>query len=264
MKEVCPNFLDEMYKVLELVGCGGGVKTYLVLNKRACKKQCMIIYEKSRFSSDIMNWIIKMSKLEHPVIPRIIDILENENYYFIIKEYLEGRTLDLIIKKSGAQAVETVVEWAKQLCSLLHYLHTLNPPHIFCGLKPGNILLMPDGWLKLIDFGTMRMSDTEKTNTFSGTIGYAAPEEFGGYGPVDERTDIYELGATMYHLVTGLDPSIELEMKPIRQINPALPESLEYIIGKCTQVHPEERYQSCEELLRALNGDWKPKRRKVF
>lgn len=112
-------------------------------------------------------------------------------------------------------------------------------------------MLKPDGNVMLIDFGTARefkyssVADT----TCLGTQGYAAPEQFGGHGQTDARTDIYCLGATMYHLVTGHNPATPpYEMYPIRQWNPMLSSGLEEIILKCTQRNPEDRYQSCAEL----------------
>ena len=123
-------------------------------------------------------------------------------------------------------------------------------------MKPANIMLKPDGNVTLIDFGTARefkeknLADT----TCLGTVGYAAPEQFGGMGQTDARTDIYCLGATLYHLVTGCNPSEPpYEMKPIREINPSLSSGLERIILKCTQRNPEDRYQSAAELMYALD-----------
>lgn len=131
-----------------------------------------------------------------------------------------------------------------------------NPPIIYRDMKPSNVMLKPDGNVMLIDFGTARefkyssVADT----TCLGTQGYAAPEQFGGHGQTDARTDIYCLGATMYHLVTGHNPATPpYEMYPIRQWNPMLSSGLEEIILKCTQRNPEDRYQSCAELLYALD-----------
>jgi tetratricopeptide (TPR) repeat protein len=124
-------------------------------------------------------------------------------------------------------------------------------------MKPGNVMLRPDGNLTLIDFGTARefkarnIADT----TCLGTIGYAAPEQFGGQGQTDARTDIYGLGATLYHLVTGLNPSEPpYEIRPIRELDPTLSGGLEKIILKCVQKNPDDRYQSAEELMYALEN----------
>ena len=122
-------------------------------------------------------------------------------------------------------------------------------------MKPANIMLKPDGSVMLIDFGIAREFkeyNVEDTSCL-GTRGYAAPEQFGGKGQTDARTDIYCLGATIYHLITGHNPcDPPYEMYPIRHWNPAFSSGLEKIILKCTQQNPEDRYQSCAELLYAL------------
>ena len=154
------------------------------------------------------------------------------------------------------QKQEKVIDWARQLCNVLGYLHTQDPPIIHRDIKPSNIMLTPDGEIKLIDFGIAREFKDQKVadTTWLGTNGYAAPEQFGGKGQTDARTDIYCLGATLYHLVTGCNPSEPpYEKKPIRIINPNLSEGLERIILKCTREDPNERYQSVAELLYDLD-----------
>lgn len=148
-----------------------------------------------------------------------------------------------------------VIEWSKQLCDVLGYLHSREKPIIYRDMKPSNVMLKPDGKVILIDFGTARefkeknIADT----TCLGTQGYAAPEQFGGMGQTDARTDIYCLGATMYHLVTGHNPAEPpYEMYPITQWDSRLSSGLEEIILKCTQRNPKDRYQSCAELMYAL------------
>ena len=122
-------------------------------------------------------------------------------------------------------------------------------------MKPANIMLQPNGNIKLIDFGIAReYKEQNLEDTVSlGTKGYAAPEQFGGKGQTDQRTDIYCLGVTLYHLVTGKNPcEPPYEIYPIRYWNPKLSAGLESIILKCTQLNPEDRYQSCAELLYAI------------
>ena len=156
----------------------------------------------------------------------------------------------------GAQPADKVIEWGKQMCSALGYLHSQNPPLIYRDMKPANVILKPDGAIKFIDFGIMRAYKPNQSSDTCclGTKGYAAPEQFGG-SQTDARTDIFGLGMTMFRLVTGVDP-IEppYEIKPICMINPSLPKGLEYIISKCIQPNPNERYQSCDELMADLNN----------
>ncbi len=168
---------------------------------------------------------------------------------------MEGQPLSETIRESGPPKEKAVIEWAKQLCDVLCYLHTRKPPIIYRDMKPGNIMLRPDGKVMLIDFGTARefKSWNPADTTCLGTVGYAAPEQFGGMGQTDARTDIYNLGATLYHLVTGKNPSEPpYEIRPIREENPALSSGLEKIIEKAVRLNPDERYQSAEEMLYAL------------
>ena len=163
--------------------------------------------------------------------------------------------LSKILEKYGAQPQETVIEWAKELAGVLEYLHMQDPPIIYRDMKPANVMLQPNGHIKLIDFGIAReYKEQNVEDTVSlGTKGYAAPEQFGGKGQTDPRTDIYCLGVTLYHLVTGQNPcEPPYELYPIRHWKPELSAGLESIILKCTQMNPQDRYSSCAELLYAL------------
>ena len=204
----------------------------------------------------LKNEIEMLRNLSHPNLPSIIDIIDYEDSLLIVMDYVEGNTLSKAVNEYGPQPQEYVIEWAKQLCNVLGYLHSQNPPIIYRDLKPGNIMLKPDGTIVLIDFGTARQYKEEniEDTTCLGTRGYAAPEQFGGHGQTDARTDIYCLGSTMYHLVTGKNPSEPpYEMYPIRYWNGALSQGLEQIILKCTQLDPSNRYQNCAKLLYDLD-----------
>lgn len=196
-----------------------------------------------------------LKKLSHPNLPSIIDVIDTDESFIIIMDYIQGNSLNKALEEYGAQPQENVIAWAKQLCDVLGYLHSRTPAIIYRDMKPANIMLKPDGNVTLIDFGTAReykeknLADT----TCLGTVGYAAPEQFGGMGQTDARTDIYCLGATLYHLVTGKNPcEPPYEIRPIREINPSLSSGLERIILKCTQRDPNDRYQSAAELMYAL------------
>ena len=197
-----------------------------------------------------------LKRFNHPNLPSIIDVIDGDGSFLSVMDYIEGNSLNKALETSGAQSQEDVIEWSKQLCDVLGYLHSRKPPIIYRDMKPANVMLKPDGNISLIDFGTARefKSSSVEDTTCLGTQGYAAPEQYGGHGQTDARTDIYCLGATMYHLVTGHNPSAPpYEMYPIRQWNPMLSSGLEEIIIKCTQRNPNDRYQSCAELLYALD-----------
>lgn len=255
------TLVDGKYKILNKVGQGGMSVVYLAMNEKANKQWAIKEVRKDGikdFEVVKQGLVVEtdmLKKLSHPSLPSIIDVIEDEDTFLIVMDYIQGNHLGKALEEFGAQPQENVIEWAKQLCDVLYYLHTRTPAIIYRDMKPSNVMLKPDGNVTLIDFGTARefkeknLADT----TCLGTVGYAAPEQFGGMGQTDARTDIYCLGATLYHLVTGMNPcEPPYEIKPIREINPTLSGGLERIILKCTQRNPQDRYQSCAELMYAL------------
>ena len=256
------SVIDGKYKILNVVGKGGMSVVYLAMNERANKQWAIKEVRKDGMQSfevvkqNLVAETDLLKKLNHPHLPSIIDVIDCDDTFLIVMDYIEGNPLSKALETSGAQNQDDVIEWAKQLCDVLGYLHSRKPPIIYRDMKPSNVMLKPDGNVMLIDFGTARefKSTSVADTTCLGTQGYAAPEQFGGHGQTDARTDIYCLGATMYHLVTGHNPATPpYEMYPIRQWNPMLSSGLEEIILKCTQRNPEDRYQSCAELLYALD-----------
>lgn len=260
------SVIDGKYKILNVIGKGGMSVVYLAMNERANKQWAIKEVRKDgvqNFEVVKQNLVVEtelLKKLSHPNLPSIIDVIDGEETFLIVMDYIEGNPLSKALEETGAQNQDDVIEWAKQLCDVLGYLHSRKPPIIYRDMKPSNVMLKPDGNVMLIDFGTAREFKSNKVEdtTCLGTIGYAAPEQYGGHGQTDARTDIYNLGATMYHLVTGQSPDPAKPpyygMRPIREFNPMLSSGLEEIILKCTQDSPEERYQSCAELLYALDN----------
>ena len=255
------SLVDGKYKILNKIGQGGMSVVYLAMNERANKQWAI----KEVRKDGVQNFeVVKqgliaetemLKKLSHPNLPSIIDVIDGDGTFLIVMDYIEGRHLESVVKEYGAQRQEDVIEWAKQLCDVLSYLHSRKPPIIYRDMKPSNVMLKPDGKVMLIDFGTARefKENSVADTTCLGTQGYAAPEQYGGHGQTDARTDIYCLGATFYHLLTGHNPSEPpYEMYPIRYWNPELSSGLEEIILKCTQKNPDDRYQNCGELLYAL------------
>lgn len=255
------SIIDGKYKILNKIGQGGMSVVYLAMNERANKQWAIKEVRKDGVKDyDVVRQGLIaetdiLKRLNHPHLPSIIDVIDRDDTFLIVMDYIEGKSLDHWLKKDGAQPQEKVVEWAKQICDVLGYLHSRKPPIIYRDLKPANVMLKPDGQIMIIDFGTAReFKETSIEDTSClGTQGYAAPEQYGGHGQTDARTDIYTLGATMYHLLTGHNPSLPpYEMYPIRRWNPALSSSLEKIVLKCTQRNPNDRYQNCAELMYAL------------
>lgn len=248
------------YKTLKMLGQGGFFKTYLVMDERSNKQWAMKVCDKNHksYSPALREMILQephmMMKFAHPEIPRVMDIFEDETSICIVREFVEGQTLDVLVKNNGTIKQEVVIDWAKQLCDALGYLHKQKPPYIYRDMKPANVVLRPDGNVQIIDFGiTMVYDPSKQDDTIIGTRGYAAPEQY--VGKSDCRTDIFALGMTMHYLLTGVDPNTPpYETKPIREINPQLSARLEAIITRCINPNPEERFQSCDELMVALEG----------
>jgi serine/threonine-protein kinase len=273
------SLVDGKYKVLAKIGQGGMSVVYLALNERANKQWAIKEVRKDGLeNSEVVRQglIVEtemLKRMRHPHLPSIVDVIDHDDSFLIVMDYIQGNPLDDAIAEAGAQPQELVVNWAKQLCDVLGYLHSQKPPIIYRDMKPSNVMLQPDGNVTLIDFGAARefkernVADT----TLLGTRGYAAPEQYGGKGQTDARTDIYCLGATLYHLVTGLDPSAPpYEMLPIRSVNPLLSSGLEQVILKCTNSDPNDRYQSCPELmydlehLDAVDGEYRVAQKRKF
>ena len=255
------SLVDGKYRILRKIGQGGMSVVYMAINERVNKTWAIKEVRKdgvSNFDVVKQGLIVEtdmLKRLDHPHLPSIIDVIDGDGSFLIVMDYIEGQTLSKILEDYGPQPQESVIDWGKQLCDVLGYLHSRKPPIIYRDMKPSNVMLKPDGNIVLFDFGTAReykLSSQEDT-TCLGTRGYAAPEQYGGHGQTDARTDIYCLGATLYHLLTGHNPSLPpYEMKSIRDWDPNLSVGLEYIIQKCTQPNPLERYQSCAELMYAL------------
>ena len=252
------SLVDGKYKVLSEIGHGGMSVVYMALNERANKTWAIKEVRKNGATNyDVVKQGLIaetniLKQLNHPRLPSIIDVIDDGDSFLIVMDYVEGSSLEKKLSR-GPQPWKDVVEWSKQLCDVLAYLHSRPKPIIYRDMKPSNVMLKPNGDVVLLDFGTAREYKSQRAGddtTCLGTRGYAAPEQYGGMGQTDARTDIYCLGATMYHLVTGQDPALPpYEIKPIRQIDPKLPKGLEQIILKCTRQDPQERYQSCAELM---------------
>lgn len=256
------DVINGKYEILKEIGHGGMSTVYLAMDKNLNKQWAVKEIRKNGNDANDLSVVNSlqaeadlMKKLDHPALPRIVDIINDAETICIIMDYIEGETLEKIISEYGAQPEETVIGWAMQLCDALQYLHSQKPPIIYRDMKPANVMLNPEGNLKVIDFGIAReykeksLADT----TTLGTRGYCPPEQYGKQ--TDARSDIYALGMTMHHLLTGQDPRLPgYEYASIRQYRSELSGSLERIVDKCVAIDPENRYQSCSELMYALQN----------
>ena len=157
------NVIDGKYEVLREIGRGGMSIVYLAMDTRLNKQWAIKeIWKKGNGKKDeiVVNSLLAeanlMKRLDHPALPRIVDIIDNGETIYVIMDYIEGESLDKILNEYGSQPEELVIGWAKQLCDALSYLHSQKPPIIYRDMKPANIMLKPEGNIKIIDFGIAR------------------------------------------------------------------------------------------------------------
>lgn len=262
--KVIEAVFEGKYDILRVIGSGGMSFVYLAMDKRMNKQWAIKEVRKGSgkdkagraYEQTLVVEANLMKDVDHPAIPRVVDINESRDAIYVVMDYVEGESLDKVVWKYGPQPQDVVIDWIKQIADALSYLHSRTPPVIYRDMKPPNIMLKPDGAVKLIDFGTARTyKGTKNSDTTNlGTLGYAAPEQYGNR-ETDGRTDIYSLGMTMHYLLTGQDPSRESPpyiYYPVRYWRPEIHEGIERIIDKCTRADMQHRYQSCDELLYAL------------
>ena len=256
MAKIGNDIIDSKYEILKLLNTGGmNSAIYLALDKKLNRQWAIKKVRKSssQTTSMLMAEASIMKNLDHPMLPRIVGIEEDPKFFYIIMDFVQGENLKTVVSSSGPQAQDTVVSWGVKLCDVLTYLH--GKGIVYRDMKPANIMLSPDGNIKLIDFGIAReyKENASEDTTALGTEGYAAPEQYEGKGQTDARTDVYGMGITLFQLLTGVNPSSYQEnIFSIRLQNPNLSSGLDKIILKCTNKDPRKRYQSTEELKKAL------------
>ncbi len=196
-----------------------------------------------------------MKRVNHPHIAKLLDaFLWNGSFYFVF-EYVAGRSLQSIVATSGALPERQALEYARELCDILGYLHGLEPAVVYRDMKPSNVLLDDAGALNVVDLGIARefkaADDQRKDTVAFGTRGYAPPEQY-GCAQTDARSDIYALGCTLWHLLAGCPPPMEFPLPSIRAVNPQVSEACDALIQQCTQLDRAARYQTCAHLARDI------------
>lgn len=249
------HILFQKYCLIEKLGSGGSSTVYLahhmnldmpVIIKRLHKTPQMI----ESFSNEVN--ILK--NLKNPNIPLLYDVQEDDNYHYLIEEYLEGESLVSYVSNQIKLSQEVIIEYGIQLCEILQYLHDFPMGSIIhLDLQPKNIILS-EGKLKLIDFGNaVCLEQNKKRNFFFGTLGYAAPEQYKG-NLLDGRADIYGLGSILYYLVTKKEAVKSgnqiLNLEEINYISP----NLKKVIQKCLSYNPSQRYTTVLEVLKQLRA----------
>lgn len=266
--------LQGRYEIVRRIGGGGMGAVYLAKDRnlgeapRAVKEMIESHIDETQHEkavADFKRESLLLTELEHPSIPTIYDYFYDEDAgrFYLVMKYISGGDFSsrLANAPDGRLDEKVVTEWGVQIADVLHYLHTRPTPIIYRDLKPGNVMIDGNtGRVMLIDFGIARwVTKQEKGVTAVGTMGYAAPELFSGQA--DGRTDVYSLGATMFHLLTSADPQdnplliFDFSKNPRpRQINPALSSEIERIIMRAVEHKTESRFQSGAEMRDALSA----------
>jgi serine/threonine protein kinase/uncharacterized protein YggT (Ycf19 family) len=265
------KLLGGRYRIVQLIGEGGFGAVYKANDERFQATRVVAIKEMSdaNLSSSEREKAFKdfhreanlLVQLNHPNLPQVSDFFEESGKTYLIMEFIEGKTLEQVLEDTGGPLDETLVMgWALQLCSVLQYLHGRQPPIIFRDMKPSNIMVTGDNQLKLIDFGIARIFKTSATKdtTLLGSQGYAPLEQY-GRSQSDPRSDIYALGATLYHLLTGNVPvdAPSRRINPLvfhapRQLNQRISQATEDIVLMAMEQDPDERFQSAEAMRKAI------------
>jgi len=205
-----------------------------------------------------------LARLDHPTLPKVSDYFSHEGREYLVMDFVPGPDLREILNKARREgrflSEKTVLNWARQLCDALEYLHSQEPPVLHRDIKPSNIKLTPRGQVKLVDFGLVKLLLPDDSRTVTvvqgrGTVQYTPLEQYGGdTGHTDARSDIYSLGATLYHLLTGTPPADAKErflrpgsLTPPRAINPDISPQTERALLWAMAMHPDQRPASVAE-----------------
>lgn len=263
------TLLLDRYVIAKRVGGGGMGSVYQARDNRLAERFCAVKEmiemfadesQRSKAIDDFKREAEVLAQLEHPSIPTVYDYFIESGRYYLVMKWIGGGDLAEQMRMRGGTVEElTVTRWAIQICDVLHFIHSQKPPIIYRDLKPANLMLDDkSGRVMLVDFGIARIvRPTEKGVTAIGTMGYAPPELFAG--KVETRSDIYSLGATMFHMLTGSDPQdnplliFDFSKNPRpRDINPAISPEMERLLIKAVSHKPEDRHPSTIELMRVL------------
>ena len=272
------QLIDERYKIIKSIGEGGMANVYLAYDTILEREVAVKILrgdlaEDEKFVRRFQREANSASSLKHPNIVEVYDVGEDNGKYFIVMEYINGKTLKSLIKKRGVLTVEEVVDIMLQLTSAVSCAHDSYIIHR--DIKPQNVMILEDGRVKITDFGiAMALNNNEltQTNSVMGSVHYLPPEQANGSGSTI-KSDIYSLGILMFELLTGKLPfkgenAVEIAIKQMREpipsvceISPDIPQIVENVILKACAKNPKNRYDSAREMYEDLKTCLDPVRR---
>ncbi len=266
--------LRDRYEILDLIGQGGMGAVYKAADLRLTGRLCavkeilpgLVAYQEelASYQAQFYQEASTLAQLDHPNLPKVSDYFSEGNREYLLMDYVPGKDLKELMDDARSQGdfltEEAVMEWARQLCDALDYLHTRTPVILHRDIKPSNIKLTPSGHIKLVDFGLVKVVEPDENRTVTvvqgrGTIQYTPLEQYGGDGGhTDVRSDIYALGATLYHLLTLRAP-VDARQRFLhpgslalpRTINPTISATTERAIMAAMSMHPDDRPASIED-----------------
>ncbi len=268
--------INDRYEIIKSIGEGGMANVYLgrdtILDRNVAIKVLRgDLANDEKFVRRFQREALSASSLAHPNIVEMYDVGEDDGTYYIVMEYVEGKTLKQLLKKRGTLTLSEAIDIMSQLTEGMAHAHDSYIIHR--DLKPQNIMIRDDGQIKITDFGiAMALNSTQltQTNSVMGSVHYLPPEQASGKG-CTIKSDIYSMGIIFYELLSGSlpfrgDNAVEIALKhmreplpSLREDNPSIPQSIENIIKKATAKNPKNRYDSArsmhEDLLTALNDE---------
>ena len=270
--------LHDRYRIKHIIGHGGMGCIYLAEDLRLEGRRCAVKeveYDRA-LPSDMLKEArdqfereaIVLARLDHPNLPKVSDFFSIKDRDYLVMDYVAGKDLRQLMLEARQQdsflAEKDVLNWASQLADALRYLHSQEHPILHRDIKPSNLKLTPNGLVKLVDFGLVKLlAPGEVTITIlqgQGTALYTPLEQYGGdSGHTDARSDIYAFGATLYHLLTN-EPPLNVRdrflnpgtLPKIRDLNPAVSVRTERAINWALQLHPEDRPKDVDAFINAL------------
>ena len=257
--------LSDTYIIREKLGEGSGGIVYRAYHKRL-KKEVVIKRMRTRSVSVLVNRqeVDILKNLQHSYLPQVLDFLTIDKEVYTVMSYIPGKSLQQLLKDGYHFTQNELIRWGMQLCSALNYLHSQKPPIIHSDIKPANIMLTPEGNICLIDFNISFFMDE---NTVLGyTDGYTSPEQYiialdsesvhslPQYSSIDEKTDIYSVGATFYHLASGKKTKDYKDPIDMELLTRRTGEAFAKVIEKSMQIDPDDRFDSAFEMFQAFKS----------